>query len=235
MVKTMSDVNVTPAFKSVTIDDTVYVDETSFKEASIQSQVSFITAKTKEGLEVKVSQFPAVSLWNTQQLLESYIKQPLLTLGALRLALPSDEKLEEALTEFENNLAAFSESLTSLREVVKTSYVFAEVPPTFNFDSKFKVLSNRIRRIADAGHFLSYNDVKTLMNKGLKYWSSNPTETLELGRITYQQHGTWWRTTFHPTYLTIGCQTIQRYELEAMAIKLGFTGQAFENVRELSY
>lgn len=71
-----------------------------FKEASLQAQVDFITTKAKEGLKVVVSQFPIVNLWSTQQLLDSYIKQPILTLGVLRLALPSNEKVEEVLSVF---------------------------------------------------------------------------------------------------------------------------------------
>ena len=99
----MSNAKVTPKFKTVVIDNTVYVDENTFKAAGLQDQVNFITEKTKEGLTISISQFPSVSLWNTQQLVDSYIKQPLLTLGALRTSLPEGEDLEEQLVALEGN------------------------------------------------------------------------------------------------------------------------------------
>ena len=52
----MSNAKVTPKFKTVVIDNTVYVDENTFKAAGLQDQVNFITEKTKEGLTISISQ-----------------------------------------------------------------------------------------------------------------------------------------------------------------------------------
>ena len=231
--KTMSNAKVTPKFKTVVIDNTVFVDENTFKAAGLQDQVNFITEKTKEGLTISISQFPSVSLWNTQQLVDSYIKQPLLTLGALRTSLPEGKDLEEQLVALEGNLELFANSLTILRNSLKNKYIFAEVPNNFSFSESFIVLKNRIRRTSDAVYFLSHNDIKALMNIAMKHWSKGSDETLDLGRRNLQQHGTWYSITVSPTQVAIGCQRVQRYELEAIAIKLGFTGQPFEGVKDL--
>lgn len=228
-----NDAKVTPKFKTVVIDNTVFVDENTFKAAGLQDQVNFITEKTKEGLTISICQFPSVSLWNTQQLVDSYIKQPLLTLGALRTSLPEGEDFEEQLIALEGNLELFANSLTTIRNSLKNKYIFAEVPNNFNFSESFIVLKNRTRRISDAAYFLSHNDIKALMNIAMKHWSKGSDETLDLGRRYLQLHGTWYNITISPTQVAIGCQRVHRYELEAMALKLGFTGQLFEDVKDL--
>ena len=81
--------------------------------------------------------------------------------------------------------------------------------------------------------YFIFNDIKALMNIAMKHWSKGSDETLDLGRRNLQQHGTWYSITVSPTQVAIGCQRVQRYELEAIAIKLGFTGQPFEGVKDL--
>lgn len=221
-------------YKSAMIGQELYVDELSFKKIPFLAQVEIVKEVTKQGKEIVFCEFPTVNLQNIQNLVQSYSKKPLLTLAALRLHLPSDGSLDNEIADFEQKLEAFSESLDKLVASSKDSYVFAEVPSDFDFDKTFKVLETRIRR-TDANYFLMKSDIKRLMNTAFHYWKKgfNDSEGLPIGYHSFKQHSTSHRVVIFPRSIQIGCQRIQRYELEAAAVHLGFNGEPFEGVTSM--
>ena len=222
-------------FKTLEVDGKVlHVDVAGFTKVTLAEQVAFVSEKTKEGFSINICEFPKLSLNQINAVLASYKSNPSLTLVSLDNTLEATTPEEkEVIENFKLALGVFSEAYESLIELSKSKYDFATVPANYNLDKNFKFLVSRVRRTNDSEHFLTNQDVKSLMNTCMDHWDSESKFELQLGRVSLQAHSCYRDVTITQTAIRIGCQTIQRHELEQIAIRLGFKGQKFENVPKL--
>ena len=225
----------TSKFKTLESDGKVlHVDVSVFTKATVAEQVAFISEKTKEGFTINMCEFPKLSISQINVLLTSYKANPSLTLVSLDNTLEvSTPEEKEVIENFKLALGVFSEAYEALTDLSKSKYPFATVPNGYSLDKNFKFLTQRVRRSNDSDHFLTNQDVKSLMNTCMDHWISGDKNRIELGRVSLQAHSYYRDITIDATCVRIGCQTIQRHELEQIAIRLGFKGEKFENVPKL--
>lgn len=98
-------------------------------------------------------------------------------------------------------------------------YPFAEVPPTFNIDEKIKKNPNGTK-LQRAGHSIGVATAKRIWNTARVHWVSGKQTSKAMGRVSADGYGRYPQ--IYPTYVAIGCQTIQRYELEQLALREGW-------------
>ena len=222
-------------FKTLEADGKVlHVDVAGFTKVTLAEQVAFVSEKTKEGFSINICEFPKLTLNQINAILASYKSNPSLTLVSLDNTLEATTpKEKEIVNNFKLALGVFSEAYESLIELSKSKYPFVSVPSAYLLDKHFKFLQSRVRRSNDSDHFLTNQNVKSLMNTCMDHWISGDKSRIELGRVSLQAHSYYRDITIDATCVRIGCQTIQRHELEQIAIRLGFKGEKFENVPKL--
>lgn len=133
-----------------------------------------------------------------------------------------------------NTLKAVQCALFRLRsEVLKASgYTLAAVPDTFDVRKEFVLTNKRIHRTEDSNplHSLSSSEFKDLfINCFERLWKSRDGRPLNYRLTKVNPDGATGRYTAEITLddVSVGCQRIERYEMEAIALQLGFTGTVF--------
>ena len=222
-------------FKTLESDGKLlHVDIVGFSKAPLSEQVAFVADKTKEGYNLNICEFPRLSLSNLSRVVSSYKENPALTLVSLDNTIETNTPEEkEIVNNFKLALGVFCEAFEALTDLSISKYDFATVPTNYDLDKNFKFLVSSVRRTNDSEHFLSNQNVKSLMNECMDHWESESKSDLQLGRVSLQAHPCNRDVIITQTAIHIGCQTIQRYELEQIAVRLGFKGEKFENIPNL--
>lgn len=127
---------------------------------------------------------------------------------------------EEDLFIVEKFVALESRLRTDLLALVPPPppYPFADVPEDFNIETDILISDRRIRRKEAGSRCISPKMLQELWNDAAAYWTGNSTNTRHYSRVNY---GT--TCTINDDTIRAGCQTIQRYEIEQVALKLGWT------------
>lgn len=97
-------------------------------------------------------------------------------------------------------------------------YPFATVPDDFDIETDILISTRRIRRKDSGSHSLSPKMLQDMWNDAAAYWTGNSTNNRHYSRADY---GT--TCTINDDNIRAGCQTIQRYEIEQVALKMGWT------------
>lgn len=97
-------------------------------------------------------------------------------------------------------------------------YPFADVPEDFNIETDILISDRRIRRKDAGSRSITPKMLQELWNDAAAYWTGNNTSNRHYSRVDY---GT--TCTINDDNIRAGCQTIQRYEIEQVALKLGWT------------
>lgn len=97
-------------------------------------------------------------------------------------------------------------------------YPFATVPDDFDIETDIIISDRRIRRKANGGHSITPKMLQEMWAAAVAYWTGNSRETTHYSRADY---GT--TCYINEDSIRVGCQTIQRYEIEQVALKLAWT------------
>lgn len=105
-------------------------------------------------------------------------------------------------------------------------YPFADVPEGWTVESHIRVTKSRVARIkGSGGYYVSLKGAERLWRGAAEFWAGNTTNR-DLESASYG--GFWREPTVNAKQIDIGCQTINRYELEQLALNQGW---AFPEVK----
>ena len=102
-------------------------------------------------------------------------------------------------------------------------YPFADLPDGWNVDEYIKITTNTIRRLKGRGtdYSIGMKACKNLWDWVAPYWAGN---VASLGRREHYVRASGYSNyaEAYKNHIEIGCQTINRYELEQVALKQGW-------------
>lgn len=102
-------------------------------------------------------------------------------------------------------------------------YPFADLPDGWTIDEHIKITTNTIRRIKGRGtdYSIGIKTCKALWEWIAPYWAGN---VANLGRREHYVRAAGYSNYAEPykNHVEIGCQTVNRYELEQVAVKMGW-------------
>lgn len=119
------------------------------------------------------------------------------------------------------NFNAFKVQLQERIDASKPVYAFARVPENWSVATHLKINTKAVYRVKDSSYQIGLKTVEGVWNKASKYWSDPTSNVNYIDSIQasgYNRSGT-----INKENVTIGCQTIQRYELEQLALHQGWT------------
>ena len=121
-------------------------------------------------------------------------------------------------------IRAFDDLKKRIREelgaTMAGSYVFAEVPDSFSLEN-YIFSKSYIYRKGKSTYVIGYKTLEKLWNMASKYWADETkTDRTYVGRIAASGYTN--SVYVSPDKVEVGCQTIQRYELEQVAIHMGW-------------
>lgn len=133
----------------------------------------------------------------------------------------TDEQIE-TIELFAHVKAAIEDQLIALMPPAPP-YPYADLPDGWNVDEYIKITTNTIRRLkgADAVYSIGMKACKNLWDWVAPYWAGN---VASLGRREHYVRASGYSNyaEAHRDRVEIGCQTINRYELEQVALKQGW-------------
>lgn len=210
-----------------TVGTTLYVPPTVYSKWSAAAQVNYVAGNVKLGYEVKIQEFIPVSINSLDELQKFYYKDKLNFVSNLAAQLNLDASNESVL-----KIHAALLSSIAVREELKraalsaSSYTCAEAPADFDVNTAFVITNKRICRTSNTDSselYLSATAFKEVFAKAHESWST-AEQAASSTRMTLDRNSR--RVDVYPTHVEIGCQTVRRYEMEAVALELGFIGQA---------
>ena len=209
-----------------TVGKTQYVPPEVFSSWSTEDQINYVTGQVQLGYIVKAASFTPVNLSSLNDILrfkyaakENFAKEIQEQFG-----LP-DARVPEALQKALDDLLIVTETF---RTTVRNSSGYqAETPPeSFKVIDSFVITNKRIARVneTNSDHYLTANDFKKIFNRCLNTWKDGT----ELPSFRFRRsNGNAHTIDIRTDRVEIGCQRLQRYEAEALAIELGFYGLPF--------
>lgn len=113
------------------------------------------------------------------------------------------------------------EAFNAKREASRPAYPFANAPKDWKLEDRIVFTSQLIKRAAayDAGYTLGLKTARSIWDRAATVWSGN---TNRVDSLTVRVAGYNKSCYFYATYIDIGCQRIERHELEAVALHLGW-------------
>ena len=100
-------------------------------------------------------------------------------------------------------------------------YPFAEVPEDWSVDTHIKFQTKQIKRAkGNTDYSIGYKTLEKVWGHAAAVWAGNSKDRLFNG---IQAGGYWRDVQVHDSFVEIGCQRIQRYELEQVAVDRGWT------------
>jgi hypothetical protein len=123
---------------------------------------------------------------------------------------------QQTLADFHKFKTRLLDSIT----VGKDAYPFAELPDDWKLSEKILFQSKTVRRKGDYnGYTIGYTALRKIWDEASKYWAGIQKRPSDF----YTRAGSYNRSTeIGKDKVTIGCQEIQRYELEQAALHLGW-------------
>lgn len=127
----------------------------------------------------------------------------------------------DLVTNF-NNLKAYINDQIAALTPPPPPYPFADVPDGWEFEARIRVTTNTIRRIGrNSDYSMGIKTARALWDWIAPYWAGN---VASLGRREHYVRAAGYSNYAEPfkNHIDIGCQTIQRYELEQLALQQGW-------------
>lgn len=120
-----------------------------------------------------------------------------------------------------NNLKSFIQDQLTALTPPPPPYPFAAVPDGWTVEDNIRVTKSRVSRAKGRGdYYVSLKGAERLWNGAAQYWAGNTTSRY----LENASYGGYWRQPeVNNNRVEVGCQTIQRYELEQLALALGWT------------
>lgn len=132
------------------------------------------------------------------------------------------EKFELSITE--EDIRIISRAVEIRKEIkakLKPLYPFASVPKDFNFDTAFQVVNGGASIKRRGGDYqIAIRQIRNLWGVASRYWAKQSTHS-SVTVNTGGYHGSK-TAAVYDTYIQLGCQRIERYELEQCATKQGW-------------
>lgn len=99
------------------------------------------------------------------------------------------------------------------------SYPFADVPDDWSAETHLTFLKHSIRRTNDTNYSIGVKILESIWKRASAYWAGHSKNT-SIGTI--RASGYYREGTILADAVKIGCQQIRRYEIEQVALKLGW-------------
>lgn len=98
-------------------------------------------------------------------------------------------------------------------------YEFAKVPDGWTVLTHLRVSKSRVIRHPGNGYYMTIKQAQQLWEYASQYWAGNTKDRFGVGR----EYGTHWKVPeFTNTSIRVGCQEVQRYEMEQLALSQGW-------------
>ena len=209
-----------------TVGKTQYVPPEVFSSWSVDEQIAYVSGQVQLGYTVKAANFTPVNLSSLNDILrfkyaakENFAKELQEQFGL------ADTQVPEAFQKALNDLLIVTETL---RATVRNSsgYQTQTPPESFKVTDSFVITNKRIARVneTNSDHYLTANDFKKIFNRCLTNWKDDKAVPDFRFR---RSNGNYHTIDIYANHVEIGCQRLQRYEAEAIAIELGFYGLPF--------
>lgn len=112
-----------------------------------------------------------------------------------------------------------SAAFEAKREASRPAYPFADTPKGWDFDKELVITAQLIRRTGTSQYSIGLKTAQKLWETFAPRWAG---DTSARGHISVRAAG-YDRTAYvYTDYIDIGCQQVQRYELEAVALHFGW-------------
>jgi hypothetical protein len=98
-------------------------------------------------------------------------------------------------------------------------YEFAAVPDDWVIDERLAITTSRVYRTRNTSYTIGIKTLNRIWKSASVYWAgiSTDSEIINIKSSGYSRDGT-----IRENGIKIGCQDIQRYELEQLAVKLNW-------------
>lgn len=210
-----------------TVGQTNYVPPEVYSSWSVDEQITYVTIQSQLGYLVKAAKFNPIDINSFDELLKlNYsAKEDFAVQLQAQFGL-TDSQVPTAVQQALQNLLIVTETLkNTVRQA--SGYSVVDVPEGFSATTEFTITNQRIQRKSSSvatENYLTAIDFKKLFNEAYKKWRLNT----DLRAFSFRRRcGDSYSVEISLSTITIGCQTIKRYEAEAIAIELGFLGQPF--------
>lgn len=200
----------------VELKDTLVVDASEFKRLSADKMAevnSQINSQTKKIVFVE----------SVQKLKDKVvIIKKLLSGEDVSISL---ELINVELNEEEYNAVSLIPGIIAKINNLPTTYMFDKVPSDFVFEKTFQKSTNYIRYSehgnASFYYTIGYKAIDKIWEKAKKHWSNDSTGSTYIE--TLKINGEWKDPEICSTHVRIGCQRIERYKVEQLALFLGLS------------
>jgi hypothetical protein len=109
-------------------------------------------------------------------------------------------------------------------------YPFAEVPEDWNIDTQLKFNTASIRRMGNTSYSISNKTLREVWEAAAGHWTGGDKVCHGTLYVRASGYGNWLKV--YDERIEIGCQKIQRFELEQVALRMGWDMPAAKAVGE---
>lgn len=114
------------------------------------------------------------------------------------------------------------EEITRRAAGIKPTYPFIPVPGGWSVKDKLIIKGTRVSRLSGASYYIGLKTLEFLWLKAAPLWAENTGDTDVLGEASVSAHGYYRQCKIYHNLIQVGCQDIQRYEIEQFALSQGW-------------